>query len=280
MIVVTGATGVLGGLIVEQLLARLPASDVGVSVRDVEKAAGLTARGVRVRRGDFGAPADLAYAFEGASTVLLVSSNARAYGQDPIAQHTSVIAAARAAGVQRIVYTSQIACSHTSKFGPARDHALTEDLLRDSGLKWTALRHGFYASSGLAVIAAGLKAGVITAPRDGKVSWTAHEDLAAAAAAILLDDGCFDGPTPPLTADVALDFAEVAALANVQREVIADDVFVANMSARGAPAAAAAFALGMYEAMRDGEFAAVDPTLQRLIGRAPIKLATLLSPSK
>ncbi|HEY1099991.1 MAG TPA: NAD(P)H-binding protein [Myxococcota bacterium] len=282
MIVVTGATGVLGGLIVEALLQQRPASIIGVSVRDPDKAAGIAARGVRVRRGDFGAPDDLAHAFADATTVLLVSSNARSYRGDPIAQHRAAIDAARAAGVRRIVYTSQIAASHTSHFAPARDHATTEDLLRASGLKYTALRHGFYASSMVAMLAPGFERGVLVAPADGVVSFTAHEDLAAAAAAILLDDGCFEGPTPPLTADVALDLAGLAAIATAQgrpttREVVDDDAYRAQLIERGTPPPAADFVLGMYRASRAGEFAAVDGTLQRLIGRAPIGIGTLLA---
>ncbi len=276
MIVVTGATGVLGGLVVRELLKRLPPSAIGVSVREPHKAEDLKAQGVRVRRGDFAAPQALAEAFEGATSLLLVSSNARAYRQDPLVQHKAAIDAAKAAGVRRIVYTSQIASSHLSKFAPARDHAASEDLLRASGLKWTALRHGFYASSCIAMLADGLKAGVIEAPADGKVSWTAHDDLASAAAAILVADGSFEGPTPALTADVALDYADIAAIAGVRREVFSDDTFRAKFLARGAPPAAAEFALGLYQASREGEFAAVDPTLQRLLGRAPIKLASLL----
>jgi len=282
MIVVTGATGVLGGLIVEALLQQRPATTIGVSVRDPAKATALAARGVRVRAGDFGAPDGLAHAFAEATTVVVVSSNARAYRQDPLVHHRAAIDAARTAGVQRIVYTSQIAASHTSKFAPARDHAATEDLLRASGLRWTALRHGFYASSGLAMIAGGLERGVIAAPADGPVSWTAHDDLAAAAAAIVLDDGCFEGPTPPLTAAEAVDLAGIAAMATalgvpVTREVVDDARFVAQMIERGAPPAAADFALGLYLARRAGEFATVDGTLQRLIGRAPITIAALLA---
>jgi uncharacterized protein YbjT (DUF2867 family) len=282
MIVVTGATGSLGRLIVHALHERLPAVSIGVSVRDPHKAEDWATRGVRVRRGDFAEPSTLPHAFEGADTLLLVSSNARASRQDPLVQHRAVIAAAQAAGVRRIVYTSQIAASHTSHFAPARDHAATEDMLRASGLAWTALRNGFYAQSGLALIAEGLAAGVLAAPADGKVSWTTHEDLAACAASFLVDDSCASGPTPPLTAAAAFDLAEIAALASrpnraVRREVISDDAFRAKYVARGAPAAAAEFALGLYGASRAGEFAAVDPTLEARIARRPMGLDALLN---
>ena len=128
-IVVTGATGQLGHTIVEKLVERVPASEVGVSVRDPAKAADLGAMGVRVRRGDFAEPDSLPHAFEGATQLLLVSSNARATGGDTLAQHRAAIAAAVDAGVERIVYTSQMAASPASRFPPALDHAATEAML-------------------------------------------------------------------------------------------------------------------------------------------------------
>lgn len=123
MIIVTGTTGKLGHAIVEKLIMRLSADQIGASCRDPQKATDLSSQGVRVRRADFAEPETLADVFEGATQILLVSSNARLYGGDPQAQHGAVIAAARAAGVKRIVYTSQIACSATSAFPPARENA-------------------------------------------------------------------------------------------------------------------------------------------------------------
>ncbi len=283
MIVITGATGQLGRLIVEQLVHRAPAGQVGASVRDLGKAAGLQALGVRVRQGDFNDLASLRHSFEGAEQVLIVSSNARAQGGDPLAQHRSAIDAARAVGARRIIYTSHMGASATSAFPPMLDHAATEDMLRQSGLAWTALRHGFYAASGIALMGDALKTGVLEAPADGKVSWTAHADLAEAAAVILAHEGRYDGPTPPLTGAEALDLADLAAIASallqrpVCRQVIGDEDLRAKMAARGAPGPAAGIALGLYAASRNGEFAQVDPTLGRLLGRPLTTVRDLLA---
>ena len=283
MIIVTGATGQLGHLIVEKLLDRVPADQVGVSVRDPKKAADLEALGVRVRQGDFADVASLLYAFEGATQILIVSSNARATGGDPLAQHRNAIAAAKAVGVKRIVYTSHMAASATSAFPPARDHAATEAMLAHSGLAWTALRHGFYAESGLMMNGEGLKTGVVEAPADGKVSWTTRADLAEADAIILADEGRFDGPTPALTASRAIDLDEFAAIASdelgkpISRKVLSDEEFKAKMAARGAPEGAAKIALGLFLAARNGEFATVDPTLEKMLGRSPISMRDLIA---
>jgi NAD(P)H dehydrogenase (quinone) len=239
--------------------------------------------GVRIRQGDFEDADSLRHAFEGATKVLIVSSNARATGGDPLAQHRNAIEAAKAVGVGRIVYTSHMSASATSAFPPARDHAATERMLADSGLAWTALRHGFYAESGLAMHAAGLKAGLIEAPADGKVSWTTHADLAEADAVLLTEESRFDGPTPPLTAGQAIDLGDLATIAAqmlgkpVERKLLSDDDFTAKMAARGAPAGAVAMALGLYMAARDGEFATVDPTLAKLLGRDPTTMRVLVA---
>jgi NAD(P)H dehydrogenase (quinone) len=283
MIVVTGASGHLGRAIVEQLLTRFPATQVAVSVRTPEKAADLAALGVRVRAGDFAAPAGLSHAFEGAEQLLLVSSNAAATGGDPLAQHRAAIEAARVAGVQRIVYTSHMAASARSAFPPMRDHAATEVMLGDSGLAWTALRNGFYAASGVALMGDALTTGVLQAPADGPVSWTAHADLAEAAARLLADPGRYDGPSPALTALEALDLADLAAIASdllgrlVSRETIPDEALRARMSARGAPGRAADIVLGLYAASRNGEFAGIDRTLEKLLERPPASMRDVLA---
>ena len=283
MIIVTGATGQLGRGIVESLVTRVPADRIGVSVRAPEKASALSALGVRVRQGDFDDPASLARAFEGAKQVLIVSSNARAYGGNPLDQHRSAIEAARSAGARRIVYTSHMGASSSSLFPPMHDHAATEDTLRASGLAWTSLRNGFYASSGVALLGDARKTGVIEAPADGKVSWTAHADLAEVAATILADEGRYEGPTPPLTGSEALDLADIGDLASIswgrplRREVTTDDALKAKMAARGVPPAVVDIALGLYRASRGGEFSAVDPTLERLLGRRPTAMRDVLA---
>lgn len=283
MIIVTGATGHLGRLIVEKLVHLVPADQVGASVRDVEKAAGLAELGVRVRQGDFSEPASLGHAFEGATQVLLVSSNAAAYGGDPLAQHRSAIEAARAAGARRIVYTSHMGASDSSAFPPMLDHHATEEMLRQSGVAWTALRNGFYASSGFTLMGNVRETGVVEASEDGKIAWTAHADLAEAAAIILADEGRFEGATPPLTGPEALDFSDLAALASellgrsVRRQTITDEELRARMAARGAPARAAEMVLGLHAASRAGEFARVDPTLEQLLGRRPATMRDVMA---
>jgi NAD(P)H dehydrogenase (quinone) len=280
MIVITGATGRLGSRIVERLLERVPADQVGVSVRDPDRAAALAARGVRVRRGDFTDPGSLADAFAGASQVLVVSASET--GPGAVAQHTAAIDAAYAAGARRVVYTGHQATADDSLFAPMRDHAATERYLIETGRPYTALRHGFYASTIPLLLGQARETGELVAPADGPVSWTAHADLAEAAAIILAEEGRFDGPTPPLTAPDALDLAEVAALLGevtgraIRRVVATDDDWTAGLIGHGMPAVQAELLLGMFRASRRGEFAATATDLEGLLGRPATPVRSIL----
>lgn len=283
MIIVTGATGQLGGLIVERLLDLVPAERIGVSVRDPIKVGNLARHGVRVRRGDFAEPESLRYAFEGAEQILIVSSNARVYGGDPLSQHRAAIEAAIAVGTRRIVYTSHMGASFTSAFPPMHDHAATEDMLRNCGVAWTALRNGFYAESIRSYLGDVASSGALDLPADGKVAWTAHADLAAAAARLLVDTGKPDGPTPPLTAGKALDFGDVAEILEdlvghpITRRVIPDDTMEAHLAAQGMTSHVIAITIGFYRAARAGEFADAGPALTDLLGNEPTDLRKVLA---
>lgn len=280
MIIVTGATGKLGSRIVRQLLERVSPEQLGVSVRDVGKASELADRGVRVRHGDYTDPVSLATAFEGADQVLVISAGVT--GGDAVAQHAAVIDAARDAGAGRVVYTSHQGASFDSVFEPMPDHAGTERYLSDSGRPFTSLRNGFYSSTVLQLIGGAVESGQLVAPADGPVSWTTHDDLAQAAATILIEEGRFDGITPPLTAPTAHDLADVAGILSeltgrtIRRVVADDDEWVRSMIARGIPERGAAMLLGMFRASRRGEFATTDPTLEAVLGRSAQGIRSVL----
>ncbi len=281
MIIVTGATGTLGSQIVDQLLARVPAETVGVSVRDVTKAADLAERGVRVREGDFTAPATLEHAFEGAEKVLVIS--AAIIGGAAVVANCAAIDAARAAGAQRVLYTSHQACSNDSLFAAQPTHAATEAHLAAQGMQFTALRDGFYASTLGYFLGGALESGQLALPKDGPVSWTAHADLAEVAAAALVEEGVLDGVTAPLTGPEMLDFDDVAVILSdltgrsISRVVVSDEDWKATAIEKGMPAGAAEFSLGIFRAARRGEFAVTDPTLEKIIGHRPTSARTVLA---
>jgi NAD(P)H dehydrogenase (quinone) len=281
MIIVTGANGRLGRETVERLLERVPAEQVGVSVRDPEQAKDLAERGVRVRRGDFTDAASLADSFEGATQVLLVSIDR--LGEESRRDHRRAITAAARAGAHRVLYTSHQAASPASAFAPAPDHADAEDALAASGIAFTSLRNGFYADTAVFLAAGARETGELVAPQDGPVSWTSRSDLAAAAAAVLADEGRFDGPTPPLTGPEAIDLAALAERASevfgrrVTRVTVSDDDYVAGLAAHGVPEDRARLFLGLFQAARAGEFDVVDPAMAGLLGRPATPVQDVLA---
>ncbi len=281
MIAITGATGQLGRGIIQSLISRMPPGQVVMSVRDVGKAAAYAEQGVTMREGDFSRPETLATAFQGADQVLIVSVDK--LGDAARQMHWDAIQAAREAGVGRILYTSHIGAKPQSAFAAAVDHAAAEAALAETGLSYTALRHGFYAESAMHLIGKGFETGEIRVPADGPVSWTARADLAQADAAILAGNGAVTGISPPLTAAEAVTMADIAAIASdltgreIKRVVVSDEEWIEAKVAAGVPRGMAELLLGAWIAARNGDFAATDPTLADLIGRRPQTMRALLA---
>jgi NAD(P)H dehydrogenase (quinone) len=186
MIVVTGATGKLGQLVVQQLLERLPATQIGVAVRNPDKARELTERGVRVRRADYDDPSTLRGAFEGAHKVLLISSNEVGRRQ---VQHEAVVDAAKQVGVEELVYTS-ILHADRSPLALAREHLATERYIQASGLPYVFLRNGWYFENYTEHLAPALAHGAILGSAgEARIAAASRADYAAAAVAVLTGQG-------------------------------------------------------------------------------------------
>ncbi|NUP47095.1 MAG: NmrA family NAD(P)-binding protein [Catenulispora sp.] len=280
MIIVTGATGRLGSRVVADLLDRLPAEQVGVSVRDPAAAAALAARGVRVRAGDFTDPTSLDHAFEDAEQVLVISASIR--GPQAAEASKAAIDAAIRVGANRVLYTSHQAASPASQFDPTRQHAETEAYLAEQKIASTALRHGFYASTFEYYLPAALQTGELRLPADGPFSWTAHADLAEADAIALAEPAALDGTTVTLTAPDLLDFADAARMVSdltgrtIKHIVVDDEEWKATVTAFGMAPDLADFTLGMFRAARAGEFAVTDPALETLLGRPATPVRAVL----
>ncbi|WP_108990005.1 NAD(P)H-binding protein [Streptomyces coelicoflavus] len=279
MIVVTGATGGLGGATVEHLLERIPADRIGVSVRDAAKAQHLADRGVRVRQGSYEDPAALRDSFDGAEQVLLVSGNDPA--ADMVGLHRNAVEAAVAAGARRILYTSQHGAVPGNPYRPSDIHIATEAILGDAGVPWTALRNGAYGPLDQ-VLGPWQRTGVIAQPEDGPVPYTDRADVAEATAVVLAGDRSFDGPVT-LTAPSAVTFDDLSRIASgltgrsVKRVVPDDEQWVADQITTGVPEPMARLMLTWYQAARAGWFAETGPLLAELLGREPRTVADRLA---
>lgn len=207
MIAITGATGQLGALAVEELLKTVKASELVAIVRNPAKADALAQKGVVVRQADYGAQAALTAALSGVEKLLLVSSSE--VGQRA-AQHRNVINAAKAAGVKFIAYTSLLHADK-SPLGLHVEHVETEKMLADSGIPYALLRNGWYTENYLASAPAALAHGVfIGAAGDGKIASATRADYAAAAARVISTDG-HAGKVYELAGDSAWTLSELAA---------------------------------------------------------------------
>ncbi|QIQ03248.1 SDR family oxidoreductase [Streptomyces liangshanensis] len=275
-IVVTGATGHLGRLVVRSLLASGTApGDIAAVVRDKEKAADLAAAGVALRVADYDRPETLADAFRSGDRVLLVSGSE--VGRR-VPQHTAVIDAARAAGVAQLAYTS-ILRGTGSDLQLAAEHQVTERLIVDSGLPYTLLRNGFYHEVYTEALAPVLEHGkVVHSAGDGRIATASRADYAAAAAAVLTGEGHLNR-TYELSGDTAWSFAEFAAELSRQtgRTITYDnvpaEVYGEILGGAGVPATFVPILVDLDAGIGRGQIADVTGELAGLIGRPTTPLA-------
>lgn len=269
-ILVTGATGHLGGLIIDSLVARdVDPSTIRAGARDNAKASDLSARGVQVVPLDYDAPETVAAAVDGVDAVMLVSSSE--VGKRA-AQHQTVIDAARAAGVAKLVYTSASKAT-TSDLVLAPEHKATEEAIAAAGIPAVILRNNWYTENYVADVARSKDTGVIAASvGDGRVASASRADFAEAAAVVLTEDGHI-GQVYELAGDVAWNFDELAAVASelVGREVrytpLTTEEHAAALEAAGLDAGTVGFVTTLDANIRDGALAETDGTLSRLLGR-------------
>jgi NAD(P)H dehydrogenase (quinone) len=210
VIAVTGATGALGRRVVERLAGR---EDVALRlvVRETARAPRVPGAEVAAVPGGYADGPGLTAALAGVHTLYLMSA---AEAEDRLQQHRTAVAAAAAAGVQRVVYTSFLGAAPDAVFTLARQHAATEEALAATGVRTTVLRHAMYAD--FVPFFAALEDGraVIAAPADdGRASFVSRDDLADVAAAVLLDDSpALDGAVLDVTGPEALSLDDAAAV--------------------------------------------------------------------
>ncbi|MFE0689162.1 SDR family oxidoreductase [Streptomyces xiamenensis] len=279
MLVVTGATGQLGRLVIDALLASVPADHVTAVVRDAAKAADLAERGVRLRIADYDDPATLRGAFAAGDRVLLISGNE--VGRR-IPQHTAVIDAAREAGVALLAYTGVLG-GPAADFTLADDHKGTEEAILASGLPYTFLRNGWYHENYTAQLGPVLEHGqVVSAAGEGRVASASRADYAAAAAAVLTGEG-HANTVYELSGDTAWSFAEYAAEVarlsgkDITYSAVTAERQTANLVAAGLPEPFAAVLVGVDLAIGRGLLAATPGDLARLIGRPTTPIADAIA---
>jgi NAD(P)H dehydrogenase (quinone) len=274
MIVVTAATGHLGRLVIDQLLQKVPASQVVAAVRSPEKAKDLAARGVAVRTADYSRPETLGPALAGAEKLLLISSSE--VGQR-YPQHAAVVKAAQAARVKLLAYTS-ILRADTSPIALAAEHKATEEAVRASGLPFVFLRNGWYLENHTEHLGPALQHGALVGSAgSGRIAAAARADYAAAAVAVLT--GAPAKPVYELAGDRPFTMAELAAEVSRQagRTIPYQDLppaqYRAVLTGAGLPGPVADIYVDADLQASKGALDDASGDLARLIGRPTTPLA-------
>lgn len=201
---ITGATGQLGKLVVEQLKGKVGKENVVALVRNPEKAKDL---GVETRPFDYNKPEGLNESLKRIDRLLLISANE--IGQRA-RQHQNVINAAKSAGIKWLVYTSLLHADSTT-LNLAGEHFETEKLLKNSGIDYTILRNGWYTENYTGSIGGALAGGAfIGSGGTGKISSASRADYAEAAAKVLSDES-YKGKVFELAGDNAYTLSDFAA---------------------------------------------------------------------
>lgn len=181
---VTGATGKLGRLVLDELLLKANPRDIVALARDPSALDSYSQKGIEVRRADYDDPASLKAALKGVDRVLLISGNA--VGQRE-RQHGALIDAAKEAGVSYLAYTS-VLNAQGSKLALAHEHVLTEKLLEKSGLNYDVLRMPWYSENYTGALGPAIEHGAIYgATREGRLSTASRSDLAGGAVGALVN---------------------------------------------------------------------------------------------
>jgi NAD(P)H dehydrogenase (quinone) len=275
---VTGASGQLGRLAVQELLARgVPAADVIAVVRTPSKVADLAERGVQVREGDYVHPETLGAALDGVDRLLLISSSEA--GQR-VAHHTNVIRAAQSAGATRIVYTSMVNADDTTN-PLAGEHQDTEQALRAAGVPFTLLPNGWYTENYTDQLDQYLQQGeILGATGYGRISAATRQDYAGAATTALLEDDDGDrtyelgGPGFDLS-ELARVITEITGTPVTYTDLSVDD-YASRLEQAGLDETGARFVAALDTSIAHGDLETDSQDLQQLLGHPPVPLADIV----
>lgn len=286
-ILVTGASGQLGGLVIKHLIEseKVPAANIIAGTRSPEKLSALKAAGVETRKVDFDDPASLPSAFTGVDRLLIISTDAIDEPGKRVRQHTAAISAATAAKVGRIFYTSMPE-PETSAVSFAWEHRDSEAAIRESGLPYTILRNTWYSENLFMALPQALASGAwYTSSAGGQTAYLAREDCARAIAAALAKNETGNA-VYTLTGNESFSHTEVAAkvravtgkpLAVVD---LTDEQLLGGLAQAGVPEFLFPFLLSVEKATREGHLAGTTSHFTDLTGRQPVALVEVLSANR
>ncbi|MDF1635211.1 SDR family oxidoreductase [Mycoplana sp. MJR14] len=283
-ILITGASGQLGRIVLDQVLASgkvAPASVIATS-RDPSKLAAYAEKGVQVRKVDFDDPAALPAAFAGADRILIVSTDALGEPGKRLAQHKAAVEAAASAGAKRILYTS-MPQPDDSAVTFAGDHLGTENAIKATGLAYTIFRNGWYMENLFMALPHALQTGQWhSASGNGRIAHVARRDVGEAIAAGLLASDA-ESRTYTLTGAEARTTEEIAAAASratgrpLRVVHVTDTELAGGLKAAGLPDFLVPTVVSFDTNTREGKIAMATGDVEALTGHKPRSLEDFLS---
>ncbi len=286
-LLVTGATGKLGNLILDELLAsgKVAPADIIATSRDTAKLAGYAAKGVQTRAADFDDAASLDAAFKGADRILIVSTDALDEPGKRLRQHLAAVAAAKKAGAKHILYTS-MPNPETSVIPFAPDHLGTENAIKATGIAYTILRNGWYMENLFMALPHALSEGKwYSASGKGKLAHITRADIARAAANALASSSTGNA-TYTLTGEKTHTVDEIAALvSNVTGKPlevvhVTDEQLAGGLKAAGLPDFIIPVVVSFDTNTREGHIDMVTADAGKLSGQKLTALEDFLAASK
>jgi NAD(P)H dehydrogenase (quinone) len=276
MILLTGATGQLGRIVVRQLLKNTSADKMAALVRDESKAADFKDAGVNIRVGHYDDPASLERAMRGIERVLLIAGTDE---ERRVQQHQNVVDAAKKAGVQGIAYTSRTLKDRSTMANKLMEgHFQTEDAIKASGLTYAIFRNVLYMDSIPQFVGEKVfDTGIALPAGQGKVAFALRSEMGEAIANSLLAGG-WNQTTYKLTGSETYSFDDVAAgLTRLSgREVsyrpVEASAFGVQMMERGVPEMVVQRVIGFMTDIKNGQEDEISPDLEQLLGRKPATL--------
>jgi NAD(P)H dehydrogenase (quinone) len=286
-LLVTGAAGQLGRLVLDQLLAsgRTRPADIIATSRDTAKLADYAAKGVETRVADFDDPASLEKAFAGADRILIISTDVLDQPGKRLKQHLAAVDAARKAGAKHILYTS-MPNPESSVIPFASDHLGTENAIKATGIPYTILRNAWYMENLFLALPHALQSGQwFSSASNGRISHIARSDIAAATAAAL-ESASTESRTYTLTGAKTFTTDEIASLAakatgkKLDVVHISDEALAGGLKGAGLPDFFVPLLVSFDANTREGHFDVVTDDAVALTGKSPIELATFLEANK
>ena len=283
-LLVTGANGHLGRCVVDILLQK-KAGAIVAATRDPSKAADLAAKGAELRAADFSRPETLKTAFAGVDRLLLISTDAVFVPGQRLAQHQAAVAAAQAAGVRHILYTSVVSPFPSDSI-IENDHFWTEQAIIASSMNWTFLRHALYTDNLLGSLPNALASGTWATATDnmGRHSVTREDCAQADAAALASTDTAnriydITGPAAVTAEEVVRIVSELTGRP-LKHECISQEQLAAGLKTAGLPPTLIGALVGFDVATARGYHATVSPAVRDLTGCEPMSVHDFLTANK